>query len=382
MHRDCKPQNLLVFKGADGKVVARVANLGSARRMQPGRKNTVEGTCTLWYKAPEMLLGERHYGGAVDLWAVGAVALELLGGQPAFPGDCCEWDQLMKIFRRLGTPAAPSALRTMPYALPGAWPRWPSTKAGATHGSSARAPAAHGLHRARLRGAAPRLGACCGASSACRSSATRRRRRRRGPAGAPPRAAARGGPPPYLDWMVETAHRVLRMDDYALHVAAGMLRAFVAAARCKGVRLVHAAAMLFLASKLTEMAPMCATDLTRDALFDVAELRAAECEVLTVVDFDLWRVAACEPWLYRVRPEHAFFADLVLYASVAADVVQQQAAVRRLVRGKPEPGEALDAALEALVADDCTVGLRRAYGRDGEEEETEAERGALVVVEL
>jgi hypothetical protein len=121
-------------------------------------------------------------------------------------------------------------------------------------------------------------------------------------------------------------------------------------------------------------------DLTRDALFDVAALHAAEREVLEALDYGLWRDTACEPWLYGVRSEHAFYADLVLYASVAADVVQQQAAVRRLVHGRPRRGAALDAALEALVADDCTVGLRRAYSWGGEEEKEE--RGALVVVEL
>lgn len=58
---------------------------------------------TLWYRAPEILLGSPHYSTAVDMWSVGCIFAEMLTMQPLFPGDS-QIDQLFKIFRALGTP--------------------------------------------------------------------------------------------------------------------------------------------------------------------------------------------------------------------------------------------------------------------------------------
>jgi cyclin-dependent kinase len=69
----------------------------------PGRKYTHEIT-TLWYRAPEIMLGAPHYTAAVDIWAAGAIFVEMINkGTPLFPGDS-EIDQLLRIFRILGTP--------------------------------------------------------------------------------------------------------------------------------------------------------------------------------------------------------------------------------------------------------------------------------------
>ena len=54
---------------------------------------------TLWYRAPEVLLGSRHYATAVDMWSVGCIFAEMaMQGAPLFPGDS-EIDQIFKIFR-------------------------------------------------------------------------------------------------------------------------------------------------------------------------------------------------------------------------------------------------------------------------------------------
>ena len=54
---------------------------------------------TLWYRAPEVLLGSRHYSTAIDMWSVGCIFAEMVcKGQPLFPGDS-EIDQIFKIFR-------------------------------------------------------------------------------------------------------------------------------------------------------------------------------------------------------------------------------------------------------------------------------------------
>jgi cyclin-dependent kinase len=59
---------------------------------------------TLWYRAPEVLLGSRHYSTAIDMWSVGCIFAEMaMQGAPLFPGDS-EIDQIFRIFRILGTP--------------------------------------------------------------------------------------------------------------------------------------------------------------------------------------------------------------------------------------------------------------------------------------
>lgn len=53
---------------------------------------------TLWYRAPEILLGSRHYSTPVDVWSVGCIFAEMVNQRPLFPGDS-EIDELFKIFR-------------------------------------------------------------------------------------------------------------------------------------------------------------------------------------------------------------------------------------------------------------------------------------------
>jgi serine/threonine protein kinase len=58
---------------------------------------------TLWYRAPEILLGCKKYSTPVDVWSVGCIFAELATGKPLFTGDS-EIDQIFKIFSILGTP--------------------------------------------------------------------------------------------------------------------------------------------------------------------------------------------------------------------------------------------------------------------------------------
>jgi serine/threonine protein kinase len=94
MHRDLKPQNLLV--NASG--VLKLADFGLARAfMMPLRAYTHE-VVTLWYRAPEILLGQRKYTPAVDMWSVGCIFAEMVNGTPLWPGDS-EIDEIFRIFR-------------------------------------------------------------------------------------------------------------------------------------------------------------------------------------------------------------------------------------------------------------------------------------------
>lgn len=99
LHRDLKLQNLLV----DHRGNIKLADFGLARFISlPIRKYTSD-VVTLWYRAPEILLGSSFYGPAVDVWSLGCIFFEMLTKRPLFPGNS-EIDQLFKIFRVIGTP--------------------------------------------------------------------------------------------------------------------------------------------------------------------------------------------------------------------------------------------------------------------------------------
>lgn len=102
VHRDLKTSNLLM--GNDGQI--RVADFGLARRIgEPGPGNLTEVVVTLWYRAPEVLLGSREYGPPVDLWSVGCIMAELILGKALFPGKG-EIDQMDRLISVLGLPSA------------------------------------------------------------------------------------------------------------------------------------------------------------------------------------------------------------------------------------------------------------------------------------
>nr|CAD7401729.1 unnamed protein product [Timema cristinae] len=99
LHRDLKPQNLLI----DEKGVIKVADFGLGRAFGiPVRVYTHE-VVTLWYRAPEVLLGATRYSCPIDMWSIGCIFSEMATKKPLFQGDS-EIDQLFRIFRVLRTP--------------------------------------------------------------------------------------------------------------------------------------------------------------------------------------------------------------------------------------------------------------------------------------
>ncbi|KAK0238958.1 kinase-like domain-containing protein [Armillaria borealis] len=121
LHRDLKPQNLLIDKHNNLKL----ADFGLARAFGIPMRTYTHEVVTLWYRAPEVLLGSRHYSTAVDMWSVGTIFAEMAcQGQPLFPGDS-EIDQIFKIFRILGTPTEDMwpGVSALPDYKP-TFPRW------------------------------------------------------------------------------------------------------------------------------------------------------------------------------------------------------------------------------------------------------------------
>ena len=82
-HRDLKPANIMVSSSG----VVKIGDLGLARKFNNPLQSLYTGdkvVVTIWYRAPELLLGARHYTPSIDLWAVGCILAELLSLRPIF----------------------------------------------------------------------------------------------------------------------------------------------------------------------------------------------------------------------------------------------------------------------------------------------------------
>ncbi|KAK8970364.1 Cyclin-dependent kinase G-2 [Platanthera guangdongensis] len=99
LHRDLKTSNILLNNRGELKI----CDFGLARQYGSPLKPYTHLVVTLWYRAPELLLGTKEYSTAIDMWSLGCIMAELLAKEPLFNGKT-EFDQLDKIFRTLGTP--------------------------------------------------------------------------------------------------------------------------------------------------------------------------------------------------------------------------------------------------------------------------------------
>lgn len=113
LHRDLKPANIMVTSGGEVKI----GDLGLARRFDKPLHSLFSGdkvVVTIWYRAPELILGSYHYTPAIDLWAVGCIFAELLSLRPIFKGEEAKMDskktvpfqrnQMQKIVDIMGIP--------------------------------------------------------------------------------------------------------------------------------------------------------------------------------------------------------------------------------------------------------------------------------------
>ncbi|KAG9255711.1 kinase-like domain-containing protein [Emericellopsis atlantica] len=113
LHRDLKPANIMVT--SEGRV--KIGDVGLARRFDKPLASLFGGdkvVVTIWYRAPELILGSYHYTPAIDLWAIGCIFAELLSLRPIFKGEEAKMDskktvpfqrnQMQKIVEVMGMP--------------------------------------------------------------------------------------------------------------------------------------------------------------------------------------------------------------------------------------------------------------------------------------
>lgn len=107
IHRDLKTHNLLIDN--EGRLA--ICDFGLARRYGHPLRPYTDTVVTLWYRSPELLLGQKTYGPAVDMWSVGCIFAEFLTKEPLFQTRN-EAETVQQIFKLLGTP------------VDAAWPGW------------------------------------------------------------------------------------------------------------------------------------------------------------------------------------------------------------------------------------------------------------------
>ncbi|KAK4242399.1 hypothetical protein C8A03DRAFT_40215 [Achaetomium macrosporum] len=99
LHRDLKTSNLLL----NNRGQLKIADFGMARYVGDPPPKLTQLVVTLWYRAPELLLGATRYNAAIDMWSVGCIFGELLTREPLLQGRN-EVDELTKIFELCGIP--------------------------------------------------------------------------------------------------------------------------------------------------------------------------------------------------------------------------------------------------------------------------------------
>ncbi|KGQ05228.1 Cyclin-dependent kinase G-1 [Beauveria bassiana D1-5] len=113
LHRDLKTSNLLL----NNRGQLKIADFGMARYVGDPAPKLTQLVVTLWYRAPELLLGAKAYDTAVDMWSVGCIFGELIAREPLLQG-ANEADQVTKIFELCGVPTEESwpGFRKLPNA--------------------------------------------------------------------------------------------------------------------------------------------------------------------------------------------------------------------------------------------------------------------------
>ncbi len=99
LHRDLKPQNLLISRNGQLKI----ADFGLARPFGAPVRGYSHEVVTLWYRSPDVLLGSKYYSTSIDMWSIGCIFAEMLTGTPLVAGES-NYKQILEIQEVLSTP--------------------------------------------------------------------------------------------------------------------------------------------------------------------------------------------------------------------------------------------------------------------------------------
>jgi len=92
IHRDLKPGNILITDNG----ILKLADYGLSRQFSVPIKQYTHNVVTLWYRAPEILLGSKDYSTPIDTWSLGCIMAEIFNSMPLFAGNS-EIGQIFKI---------------------------------------------------------------------------------------------------------------------------------------------------------------------------------------------------------------------------------------------------------------------------------------------
>ncbi|KHN88655.1 Cyclin-dependent kinase 14 [Toxocara canis] len=117
---DLKPQNLLLNENGELKL----ADFGLARAKSVPSRTYSHEVVTLWYRPPDVLLGSTNYSTSLDLWGVGCIFAEMCTGTALFPGTKDVIDQLDRIFSVRGIPDVTKwpEVTKLPHFIPNFYP--------------------------------------------------------------------------------------------------------------------------------------------------------------------------------------------------------------------------------------------------------------------
>eukprot|EP00929_Paragymnodinium_shiwhaense_P075266 TRINITY_DN38471_c0_g1_i1.p1 TRINITY_DN38471_c0_g1~~TRINITY_DN38471_c0_g1_i1.p1 ORF type:complete len:325 (-),score=31.50 TRINITY_DN38471_c0_g1_i1:188-1162(-) len=128
MHRHLMPESISVRQQCPPHP-RRVAltDFAKARTYDIPLKPYTQELATVWYCAPEILMGQRVYGPRIDVWSMGCILAEMATSRPLFPSDC-QIDALYQIFRMLGTPTEADwrGVAQLPHYKLRTFPKWRS----------------------------------------------------------------------------------------------------------------------------------------------------------------------------------------------------------------------------------------------------------------
>lgn len=115
IHRDIKPTNILISLHPR---TLKLCDFGlSIKTVHPKQIEKSLQVVTLWYRSPEVLLGDRYYSYSIDIWSIGCIFAEMSNRKPLFPMNN-DKDDISIIYNKLGIPKCPKLLNLPLFKTP------------------------------------------------------------------------------------------------------------------------------------------------------------------------------------------------------------------------------------------------------------------------